>query len=85
MGNGGINAKRKNREKPKSPRERYEYETSSSSSTGTTGSRKRETVYEGDRYVRKGSNQKSIDTSLKTTKRKKWERERNGKHNKKGE
>ena len=80
MGNGGIYAKRKKQEKPKSPRERYEYESKSSGgSTKATQSN-----YEVDRYARKGSKQKGIDTSLATTGRKKWERRRSG-NPKKGE
>lgn len=81
MGNGGIYAKRKKREKPKSPRERnYEYQTSS----GSSKTENKYTDYEVDRYIRKGSKQKGMDSSLNTTGRKKWERERSG-NPKKGE
>lgn len=81
MGNGGIYAKRKKQERPKSPRERYEYETSSGGSKGKASAT---SDYEVDRYIRRGSKQKGIDSSLTTTRRRKWEQER-GKHHKKGE
>lgn len=81
MGNGGIYAKRKKQEKPKSPKERYEYE---SKSNGGGSTKVAQSNYEVDRYARKGSKQKGIDTSLATTERKKWERKRSG-NPKKGE
>lgn len=77
MGNGGIYAKRKKQERPKSPRERYEYETQSSSTGSNLKVSTDKAGYEVDRYVRKGSNQKGIDSSLTTTTRRKWERNRN--------
>lgn len=80
MGNGGIYAKRKKQEKPKSPRQRYEYESKSGESTVDNT----RSDYAVDRYIRKGSKQKGIDSSLNTTKRKKYERKRSGRK-KKGE
>lgn len=81
MGNGGIYAKRKKQERPKSPRQRYEYETRSQSSGSTDTTR---SDYEVDRYIRKGSNQKGIDSALNTVGRKKYEHKR-GRKRKRGE
>lgn len=80
MGNGGIYAKRKKQEKPKSPRQRYEYESKS----GESAVDSTRSDYAVDRYIRKGSKQKGMDSSLNTTKRKKYERKRSGRK-KKGE
>lgn len=75
MGNGGIYGKRKKQERPSSPRER----SASAGATSTAES----SSYEVDRYIRKGSKQKGIDSSLVTTGRRKWEQKRG--RGKKGE
>lgn len=81
MGKGGIYGKRKKQERPASPRARYASERGAGENTGTKTASGN---YEVDRYKRKGSKQKGLDTSLKTTQQRKWERDRRKGGKKKG-